>query len=88
MLHDELVQLGEVGDVDLALTHALLALAQVVGKRPDAKRHDEDERTDDAGGSEIACVAARIQRREHLLPEHGEHRDRGEHQRQALAHDE
>ena len=29
MLHDKLVQLGEIGDVDLALAHALFALAQV-----------------------------------------------------------
>ena len=86
VLHDELVQLGEVGDVDLALAHALFALAQVARQRRDAERHDEYQRADDAGGGEVARVALRSQRRERLLYEYGERGDRSEHQGQAWPH--
>jgi hypothetical protein len=88
VLDDELVELGEVGHVDLALAHALLALAQVARQRSDAERHDEYECADDAGRHEIAAIAAGGQCRERLLHEHGERCDRREHQRQALPHDE
>ena len=67
MLHDELVQLGQVGDVHFALADPLFALAQAARQRPDAQGDDEHQRADDAGGGKIRRVAARGQRRESLL---------------------
>ena len=75
VLHDELVELGEICDVDVALTNALLAFAQASAERPHGERDDEHERADDARGREIACIGFPGQSDESLLQKHRESRD-------------
>ena len=88
VLHDELVQLGEVRDVDFALADALFALAQAARQRPDAERDDEHSAPTmpaeakspasprAASVVSVCCTSTR------------QRGDRGEHQRESLPHDE
>ncbi len=67
VLDDELIQLRQIRHVYFALAHALFALLQRIRQRPDAERHNENERADDASRREVGRIPARRQRPEHLL---------------------
>ena len=69
MLHDELVQLGEIGDVDFTQPHQLFAFAQAPGQRTDAECDDEYQRARDAGCGEISKIGTLRQHSESLLQE-------------------
>ncbi len=72
VLHDELVQLVQVREVDVALLHARLALPQLVRQRDREQRDREQARAGEARHQEVRALA-----------DAGEGRDRGfEQQRQ------
>src|SRR5688572_15890571 len=69
MLHDELIELSKVRDIDFALANALFTFAQSASERSDAKYDDEEQCTYDPCRRKITYIAPRGQGGKNLLPE-------------------
>ncbi|MCE3286373.1 MAG: hypothetical protein K0R70_2629, partial [Steroidobacteraceae bacterium] len=87
VLDDELVQLVQVGDVEVALLDECFALAQPRGVRDREQRDREQARPGEPGDEEIRGQGVALQERDRRLQQQGERDDRGAEQRVAALDD-
>src|SRR5687768_8699004 len=88
MLHDELVELSEIRDINFALANALFTFSQSAGQWPDAEYDDKEQCTGDSCRGKVACITSGRQCGKNLLPENRDGRRCSEHQCELLPYDE
>ena len=84
-LHDVLRELREVGEVEVALAHERLALAQPPRERRDRERSDQDHAAEQPRLREVRGVGQPAEPQHDLLAQHAERGDCGDRRRDALA---
>ena len=75
--HDVLRELREVGEVEVALAHERLALAQAPRERRDRERGDQDHAAEQPRLREVRGVGQPAEPQHDLLAQHAERGDRG-----------